>query len=148
MNDQDINSVYRQQRSLLLTKIERYKREIEEDERKVKALEILIGEENYSILSDHYDNDEQYPFTGTYADKIKFVISEKGSATAKDISNEIIRIEQIDTTEDENRVKLNVTLNASRLYKEGVLEVDKAGNANIYSLAGRIAGNLLSMMSK
>ncbi|MGV3609853.1 MAG: hypothetical protein ACO1N0_02820 [Fluviicola sp.] len=143
MNDQDINDVYRQERSKLLTKIERYKREIEEDERKVKALEVLIGEEAYSILSDHYSNDEEYPFTGTYVDKIKFVLYEIERGTAKDISNEIIRVEQIDSIEDENKVRLNVTINASRLYKEGVLEVDKAGNANIYSISG---SNLHSMM--
>ena len=135
MNDQDITEVYRQQHSKLLTKIERYKREIEEDEKKVKALEVLIGEENHSIVNDRFDNMNEYPFIGTYIDKIKYVLSKIGNGTARDISSEIIKIEKITDIAAVNKVSLNVTLNASRLYVENILRAEKIGNTNLYSLA-------------
>lgn len=131
----DLTELYKRERQKLLTKIDRYKREIEEDEKKVQALEILIGDTDHSIVEDHYAvNENKYPYDGTWTDKLLWVLDEMKEGTAREIADSLIEIEGIKNEATQKTVRNTITLYCSRLLAEQQLEARQIGKTNVYSI--------------
>lgn len=134
----DLTELYKRERQKLLAKIDRYIREIEEDEKKVQALEILIGDTDHSIVEDHYPHesaiDTKYPFGGTFTDKLLFVLGYIEEGTAKEIAEEIIVREGIENEATKKTIRNTITLYCSRLLSEQRLEARQIGKTNVYSI--------------
>jgi ABC-type Zn2+ transport system substrate-binding protein/surface adhesin len=132
----DLTNLYKQERQRLRTKIDRYKREIEEDEKKVQALEILIGDTNHSIVEDHYPEviENNYPYDGTWTDKLLWVLDEIKEGTAREIADSLIEIEGIENESTQKTVRNTITLYCSRLLAEQQLEARQIGKTNVYSI--------------
>lgn len=136
----EVIEVFKKQRIDLLSKIDKLELELEECKMSVTALETLLRNEGHSIVSDHFEVEEHYPYEGNLTDKLLYVLGSLGETTAKKIAEDIVEWEDIvghvqyDTDEAKEKLGRTITLYASRLYNEGRIDARKVGNTNLYSL--------------
>ena len=148
----EVIEVFKKQRIELLSRIDQLELELEECKTSTAALETLLRNEGHSILEDHFEVPNRYPYDENLTNKLLYVLSELEEATAKRIAEEIISYHDIidnhyDSDEEKDKLFRTITLYASRLFNEGRIEAKKVGNTNVYSLPRKRGQALLKAMN-